>query len=144
MPPFMIVPAARPDLALTLVTENGAAALALLPRQPGSRMQLFDNVPADIAVAEPDASPHALLAKAGALSGLPTPPADARGQAQILDFAIALAISLVNPRSGCASSGKWRAMRSVTAALRGSSSTSRTRSTAFSSMRVWSRATSIC
>ena len=98
MPPFMIVPAARPDLALTLVTENGAAALALLPRQPGNRMQLFDNVPADFAAAEPDASPHALLVKAGALSGIPTPPADARGQAQILDFAIALAISLVNPQ----------------------------------------------
>lgn len=97
--PFMIVPAARPDLALTLVTNDGAAALALLPRQPGNRTQLFDNVPADLAAPEPEATPHALLVKAGVTAGLPTPPADARGQALILDFAIALAISLVNPRT---------------------------------------------
>src|ERR1700752_2893970 len=88
--PFMIVPAARPDLALTLVTDNGAAALALLPRHAGNRMQLFDNVPADCAAAEPDATPHALLAKAGALAGVPVQPPDADAQARILDFAVAL------------------------------------------------------
>ena len=88
--PFMIVPAARPDLALTLVTENGAAALALLPRHPGNRMQLFDNAPADFTAAEPDAAPHALLGKAGARAGVPVEPADADAQAHILDFAVAL------------------------------------------------------
>ena len=88
--PFMIVPAARPDLALTLVTDNGAAALALLPRHPGSRMQLFDNVPCDLAAAEPEATPHALLAMAGARAGVPVEPVDADAQAHILDFAVAL------------------------------------------------------
>lgn len=102
---FTIVPVARPDLALTLVTDNGAAALALLPKQPGNPMQQFEQVPAAAGAllgarhAEDDASPHALLARAGSLSGMPTPPADAVAQAHILDFVVALAVSLVNPQT---------------------------------------------
>ena len=97
MPPCMIEPArGRISRSPSSAKRCGRGRATAAP--PGNRRQLFDNMPDDFAAAEPDASPYALLAKAGALSGLPTPPADARGQAQILDFAIALAISLVNPQ----------------------------------------------
>ena len=44
----------------------------------------------DLAAAEPDATPHALLAKAGALAGVPVEPPDADAQARILDFCVAV------------------------------------------------------
>ena len=88
--PTHIVPASRPDLALTVITKNGAASLALLPKDPGNPLQLFDTV-ALKAEAKPAAVPDhgALLLRAGARASLPAIPADYIGDGHILDFIIA-------------------------------------------------------
>jgi hypothetical protein len=92
MPPFSIVPVSRPDLALTLITENGKPSLALRPKNSGNRLQLFD-MPAPCPETEPTApaaarEPHALLIKAGAKAGIPKVPADYIGEAHIVDFIV--------------------------------------------------------
>jgi hypothetical protein len=92
MPPFSIVPVSRPDLALTLVTEDGKPALALLPKDAGNRLQLFDMpAPGETmldapAAAEPE--PHALLLQAGAKAGIPKISADYIGEGHIVDFIV--------------------------------------------------------
>jgi hypothetical protein len=88
MPQFCIVPVSRPDLALTLVTEDGKAALALLPKDAGNRLQLFD-IPAPPGEAMPDVptptqrEPHALLVRAGAKAGIPKISTDYIGEGHL-------------------------------------------------------------
>lgn len=93
MPPFTIVPVARPDLALTLITEYGKPGLALLPKDAANRLQLFDMCPASeatlAATAVPSREPHALLIKAEAKAGIPKVPAEYVGEAYIVDFIVA-------------------------------------------------------
>jgi hypothetical protein len=89
MPPFCIVPVSRPDLALTLVMENGKPALALLPKDAGNRQQLFDMpAPSEPAPAAAKREPHALLLQAGAKAGIPKVSADYIGEGHIVDFII--------------------------------------------------------
>jgi hypothetical protein len=92
MPPFSIVPLSRPDLALTLITENGKPSLALLPKDSGNRLQLFD-MPAPCPETKPTVppatrEPHALLLQAGAKAGIPKMPADYIGEGHIVDFVV--------------------------------------------------------
>jgi hypothetical protein len=93
MPPSYIAPVSRPDLALTLVMENGKPGLALLPKDAANRLQLFNicsdgEAPLGAAVTT-SREPHALLIKAGAKAGIPKIPADYVGEAHIVDFIVA-------------------------------------------------------
>jgi hypothetical protein len=101
--PSSIVPAARPDLALTLVTEGGKPGLALLPKDAANRLQLFDICPGGEAplgtAASTSREPHALLVKAGAKAGVPKMPADYVGEAHIVDFIVAFMKGDGNTRS---------------------------------------------
>ena len=103
MPPSYIAPVSRPDLALTLVTENGKPGLALLPKDAANRLQLF-NICSDGeaplgAPATTSREPHALLLKAGAKAGIPKIPADYVGEAHIVDFIVSFVKGDGNTRS---------------------------------------------
>jgi hypothetical protein len=86
-----ISPASRPDLALTLVTQDGATALALLPKDPTSRLQLFDTAALNNGASAVAAAPQrdALLLQAGTKAGVPSIPASYVAEAQIVDFVVA-------------------------------------------------------
>ena len=91
--PSHIIPVARPDLALTLVTQDGETSLALLPRDPNSRLQMFETAPPSAPISDAAASAEhprpAPLLQVGAAPAVPNIPADYIAEAHIVDFILA-------------------------------------------------------
>jgi hypothetical protein len=76
---------------LTLVTQNGNSWLALLPKDPTSRLQMFETAALNNGAYAIAAAPRrdALLLQAAAKAGVPSVPAAYVGEAQIVDFVVA-------------------------------------------------------